>query len=68
MNEQVQKPSDDELALATLAFLHRKLLATTFYPEEFEHADRALKFIISLAEQLDTKLKKVEEQSTEASS
>lgn len=63
------KLSDEEQALQSLAFVHQILTSRTkFYAEEFKAADQALKFIISLAEQIDEKLKKESEESSEKAS
>lgn len=50
------EPSNEQKALQVLSFLHQKLLTTHFYPEEFQVADAALKFVESLAKELSAKI------------
>lgn len=44
--------------LNILAFIHQKLLATHFYPEEFVAADASLEMIGEMAKRLDEELQK----------
>lgn len=56
--------------LNTVAFIHHKLVTTSFYPEEFEAAKHGLEWLQKFATELDEKIieldpelkKKVEEQ------
>lgn len=47
--------------LSSLVFIHQKLVATAFYPEEFASADRALKLIVEMAQGLDTQIQSAEQ-------
>lgn len=50
-----------------LAFIHQKLLATTFYPEDFTQADKSIRFLTEMANKIAEDIQAMEKPVTEES-
>lgn len=63
-------PTIDELkeTYQNLAFIHQKLMASRFYPEDFKQADISIKFITEMANKIaeDIEIKTKSSQETES--
>ncbi|WP_374028321.1 hypothetical protein ACES2J_08290 [Bdellovibrio bacteriovorus] len=46
-----------------LAFIHQKLMASQFYPEEFTQADKSIKFLTEMANKLAEQIEATEKES-----
>lgn len=49
-------PNVKQATLQVLVFIHNKLVATQFYPEEFAEADKSLRLIKDMAEKLNEEI------------
>lgn len=67
MNQQITKEELVE-SLQNLSFIHNKLLTTSFYPEEFKNADKALRMIESMAKKIDASLVEMDKSAQETES
>lgn len=56
MSEENQELESMKRVLNTLAFIHQKMVATQFYPEEFESVKVSLEWIQNFAKDLDKKI------------
>lgn len=56
-------PSIDQLkeTFTNLAFIHQKLMGSTFYPEDFVQADKSIKFLTAMANQITEDIQALEQ-------
>lgn len=45
-------------AYQNLAFIHQKLMASTFFPEDFTQADKSIKFLTEMANKISEDIEK----------
>ena len=51
-----ETPNLKQATLQVLVFIHNKLIASQFYPEEFAEADKSLRLIKDMAEKLNAEV------------